>query len=210
MSRLQSLGAILILTSLLGAGCFGSPSFVPAPKNPDVDVSPTAEGGKASTGGQSTTITPMLATERLVDALPSAPAGWNAAGEASELLNPVPLPDGTRGEYVAVSFEYTSTSDAAKTIHVVLTDTRGIPALSAYLEAYTNYEDHRGYRRHFNVNDHGGWETYAHGPHGTLDGTGSVVILINKRFIFQLDGSSGVPPQTLMDTALAVNWNALK
>ncbi len=203
-------GAALILASLLGAGCFGTPSYVPAQRGDDVDVPPTMEGGKASTGGQSTTVTPMLATERLVDALPPAPSGWSMAHEAVELLNPVPLPDGTRGEYVAVSLEYASAADDTKTISAVLTDTRGIPALSAFLEAYTDREDPQGYRRHFSINEDSGWETVTYGPQGSADGTGSIVILINQRFILQIDGSAGVPTDMLMNLALATDWGPLK
>lgn len=198
---------LIALSSLLGAGCFGSPSFVPAPATAPVDVSPTMEGGKASTGGNSTTVTPMLETERLVDALPAAPAGWTAADEAVELRNPVPLPDGTRGEYVTITQEFRSAQGA---IMASLTDTRGIPALSAYLEGYADHEDETGYRRHFGVNADNGWVTYAYGPNGESDGSGSLVLLIRNRFILQLDGSAGVTAGDLMNLALATNWNALK
>lgn len=193
--------------TLTGFGCKSQPEYVPAPKTPFFQVPASPEGGKASTGGESATITPPLATNLLVQALPPATDEWGA-GEPVESLNPAPLPDGTRTEYVTVTRVYSNGDE--KTVSLSLTDTRGIPAVYAFLDSYAERSDEAGFRRAVKVGDLDGWVNFAYGPNREADGSGSLFLLFNERFLIQLDGGVGVTPDMLTSLASRFNFDALR
>jgi hypothetical protein len=192
----------LVAAAFLGTAGFGcwwgeKPTYVPAQPVTPVEVTPSVEGGQASTGGESATITPNTPTAILIDALPSAGNEWTAT-EPVEKFDPVPLPDGTRTEYVRVERTYErQVNDMVETLELVLTDTRGIPALLAFVDSFAERRDAAGYRSRVTVGDHDVWITYAYGPHGESDGSGSVMFAMRNRFIVQIDGKQGTSVETL-------------
>lgn len=205
--------AIVLVVPLLlmGAGCsHPDTSYVPAPQPaPAANVPPSVEGGKASTGGVSATVTPELATTLLVSALPQV-GGDVAADETVETHNPTPLPDGTRAEYTTVMRAYHLKTDAGlEDVTVTLTDTRGIPSLYAFLDSYAERNSDTDYRRPTRVGDQDAWITYTLGPNGDADGTGSITLLYHKRFLIQIDGSSGVSAEALARFAERFDLDAL-
>lgn len=198
---------------LVGAGCGRlDTSYVPAPPTDAPAVPPSTEGGKASTGGETTTVTPVLATTLLVSAMPQV-KGNLSADETKETRDPVPLPDGTRTEYVSVyrTYHLKSGDDSAdsKDINVTLTDTRGIPALYAFLDSYAERNSDSEYRRMTRVGDQDAWITYSLGANGDADGTGSIVLLYHKRFLVQIDGSAGISAEVLARFAEQFNFDTL-
>jgi hypothetical protein len=200
----------ILALAVMGFGCSKTPDYVKAPEQGAIEVTPTAEGGKASTGGESATITPVLATDALVRALPVPLGNWTA-DEPVELKNPIPLPDGSRSEYTSVARTYhvaeNGTSVAAK---AVLTDTRGIPALTAFLDGYDERKDDSGYRTKIRIGDQDAWLVYQNGPSGAQDGSGSVVVLFNKRFLVQVDGELGLSTDLLIQLTNAFRWDELR
>lgn len=203
----------LLLSSLalVGFGCEPrKPSFVPAAEQPSFQVPPSAEGGKASTGGQSATVTPMLSTETLARSLPESTGPWKA-DEPVESKLPIPLPDGTRTEYVSLARDYHLKDEEGKLIHVTIADTRGIPALTAFLESYSPREEKDGhYRKAVTIGNEQGWLTYTQSEEGDVErGSGSIVLLFHERFLIQLDGSAGVSADTLTSLANAFRFDAL-
>lgn len=202
--------ALVLSLLLLGVGCSRpDTSYVPAPQTNAPAVPPSVEGGKASTGGENTTVTPILATALLVAAMPQTNSDLTA-DEAQETRNPVPLPDGTRAEYVSVFRAYHLKNDGdVKDINVTLTDTRGIPALYAFLDSYAERNSDTDYRRTTRIGDQDAWITYSLGPNGDADGTGSIVFLYHKRFLIQIDGSAGVSAEKLATFAERFNIDTL-
>jgi hypothetical protein len=197
--------ALLVPLLFLGAGCGRDTSYIPAAPITPPDIQPTAEGGKAATGGESATVTPIIATSILVGTMPRTSASLSA-DEAQEMRTPVPLPDGTPTEYVSVFRTYHLQD---KDINVTLTDTRGIPALDAYLDSYAERSDDSGYRRMTKIGELDGWITYSFGPNGDEDGTGSIVFQYRKRFLIQVDGSTGISAEALARFAEQFDLGAL-
>lgn len=206
---MKHLTVIAIATVLVGIGCQPAPSYQKAEPTVAPEVKPNPQGAKASTGGAEATITPQLATELLVRALPNPSDAWTAA-DAVEVKLPVPLPDGTRTEYTRVDREYRKDGDAEKFARISLTDTRGVPALLLFLNSYEPYDNASGYRKSLDQADATGWIAYTFGPNGETDGTGSVTMLIRGRFVVQIDGGTGVPASELEALARAFHIDALK
>jgi len=207
---MRRLTVLVMTATLLGGGC-RSPelAYQKAPPTVAPEVQPNPAGAKASTGGAEATITPQLATELLVRALPDPTDAWTAA-DAVEIKLPIPLPDGTRTEYTRVDREYRKDGDAEKFARISLTDTRGIPALLLFLDSYEPYENESGYRKALDQTDSLGWISYALGANGEKDGTGSVTQLIRGRFVVQIDGGTGVSAADLEALARSFNVSALK
>lgn len=206
--------SILFLLGLifLGAGCwpFGrETAYIEAPELPDITVPPTLEGARASTGGQEATITPELDTALLVAALPSEARGC-ALGETREQRHPVPLPDGTRSEYVSVERELLCDTDPGKNILLSISDTRGIPVLTAFFEAFQGYSSNGSRRFSFPVEDETGWVTYTDDATGQKNGVGSMTMLYRKRFLLQIDSSGALNEQELIDLARAFRFAKLR
>lgn len=211
MQQIRPLVIICLGVAFLGLGCGPrEPSYIPAEEQTPIQVEPNAEGGKASTGGESATVTPELPTATLLAAFPQPKDGWSA-GDAIETKNPVPLPDGTRAEYTVLARNYEQEGpDVFYTIHATLTDTRGIPALTAFLDSYFERSDDDGYRKKTDVAGTSGWVTYSNSTPGDVDGSGSVVVLIHGRFLLQLDGGPGSTEEALLDLANSFSREVLK
>lgn len=206
-SRVLALAATL---AVLGAGCLKpAADYVKAPPSQPIEVKPNVEGSQASTGGAEATITPPLATELLVRALPKPQAPWTVTTPV-ESKQPVPLPDGTRTEVTRVDNEYVKAGDAAKNVKISLTDTRGIPALLLFIESYEPSEWETGYRKNISVNDEKAWLNYTFGPNREEDGTGSVTLIYRSRFHIQLDGGNGVSADELVDLVNSFDFDAIK
>jgi hypothetical protein len=203
----ESRQLLLLMTAcaaliLLGASCFGRKTeFVEAPKSEPVHVEPNLEGARASTGGQEATITPQLDTEKLAAALPDPETLGTSvtAGEVVERLNPVPLPDGTRTEYVSVEREYVLKKDGGDVIlRATLSDTRGIPVVSAFTRSFSEFRTDEGYRRPADVRGTEAWIQYTYDPAGVRSGFGSLTMLYRERFLIQIDGSMGLSESDLI------------
>ncbi|MEN9558526.1 MAG: hypothetical protein RL141_895 [Candidatus Parcubacteria bacterium] len=191
---------------LFGAGCSRTTAYTPAPPTGDIEVVPSAEGARASTGGQPATITDALRTEQLVSALPPNHGGW-VGGEVAEIRNPIPLPDGTRAEYAGVTREY---SAGANTLRVTLTDTRGIPALTAFLDSYEARNTGEGYRAQIPIGTSHGWITYTYGDTREAGGSGSLTLLYRNRFLIQCDGSVGISAETIAQFVEKMDFETLQ
>lgn len=197
---------------LLGAGCFQKTEYIEAPESAPVHVEANLEGAKASTGGQEATITPQLKTEKLVDALPDPDNLKDTeADQPKEQFNPVPLPDGTRTEYTSVAREYTvQKDDETITLQVTISDTRGIPVVSAFTKSFTEFDTEDGYRRPFDFNGTEAWVQYTYDPEGLKNGFGSFTMLYRERFLIQIDGSLGMSEDELIEFAEAFDYEQLK
>jgi len=199
------------LLATVGFGCWWNqkPSYVPAEPVNQIEVTPSVEGGQASTGGESATITPNTAIDILIAALPAVGDGWTAA-DPVEKRDPVPLPDGTRAEYVSIQrayqFDKNGTEDG---LEFLLTDTRGIPALLAFVDSYAERRDAAGYRTAIKIGDQDAWLTYAFGANAEQDGSGSIMFVLRERFIIQIDAKQGTSVQTIMTLAERFNPLAL-
>jgi hypothetical protein len=201
------IGAIL----LLGAGCFQKTEYVEAPISTPVHIEANLEGAKASTGGQEATITPQLKTVKLVDALPDPDKLSNTtADQPIEQFNPVPLPDGTRTEYTSVAREYTVKKETEDIrLQVTISDTRGIPVVSAFTKSFTEFDTPDGYRRPIDFNGAEAWVQYTYDPEGLKNGFGSFTMLYRERFLIQIDGSLGMSEDELIEFANAFDYTQL-
>jgi hypothetical protein len=207
MRRIAFLSLLPIVLVTLGAGCGRDVAFVPAPQTTPIDVKPNVEGAQGSMGGQSATVTPQLATQNLIRSLPKPSKSW-AADEPRELKQPVPLPDGTATEYVSVARDYTSKSDG-KIIKVLISDTRGIPALTAFLDSYQERSDDAGVRTKISIMHQDTWLTYTYGPNREADGQGSITLLYRGRFLIEIDGEQGIGAETLKAFASSFQFDTL-
>lgn len=200
-----------VALSLLGFGCAKPPSYVKAPESTPIEVPATPEGAKASTGGESATITPTINTAILVQAFPEEQKEMWSADEPVEMKNPIPMPDGTRSEYVAVARTYqVAQADGTTAARAVLTDTRGIPALTIFVNGYFEHGDEWSYRKKIKIADQDAWLSYGKGPNGDADGIGSVTFLFRDRFLLQLSGEPGLSPEALIALASAFHWDVLR
>ncbi|MFA5129526.1 MAG: hypothetical protein WC477_01250 [Patescibacteria group bacterium] len=214
MKRWLPIFLLAMTTIIAGWGCTKKTTqqFVPAPSSSATStVAPNAAGGTASTGNMPATVTPEMNTETLVKALPDdgvLPGYQSAVPE--EKKNPVPLPDGTKAEYTTlVKIFTTSTQDSTRVVSVSITDTRGLPVLTAFLDSYAPYLNDSGYRKKIDVSDQA-WITYTNDPTGGPDGFGNVTMLLNNRFLIQIDGNKGVTAETLQLAASSVHQDALR
>lgn len=198
----------LIALTVMGVGCFKDTSYIPAEEREAIEVAPSLEGSRASTGGQSTTVTPVLATATLVAAMPQTDRTWEA-NEAIEAKNPVPLPDGSRTEYTSVVREYREKEGSGR-VTATLVDTRGLPALTTFLESYEERALESGYRTRIPIGNIEGWMTYTYGPNREEDGVGSFITLYRERFLIQLDGSHGVSAESIAMLASAFDLKELQ
>jgi hypothetical protein len=198
---------------LIGGGCFKKPepavSYIPAGSSSAISVSPNPEGGDASTGGNDVTVTPQLNTPLMVDALPD-PAAFSGtvAGEPKENKNPIPLPDGTRDEYTSVERTYTKGkgTDAEVRIHVTVSDTRGIPVLSAFVDNFNEFSGPDGYRKKTSIANTDAWILYTYDPEKNRNGFGGLTMFYRGRFLIQIDGTLGVTEDELTAYANAVDF----
>jgi hypothetical protein len=201
--------AVILLT---GAGCTNAKTtYVKSPESANIVVQPNLEGARASTGGADATVTPVLATDIIIKAFPVQKDAM--VSEPIEQKKPVPLPDGTRSEYVIVSRDYSVEPEGGKkkAYNVSITDTRGIPALSAYIQSFTAYETDQGFRRNIaSETDRDIWLTYAYGPNRESDGAGNILMNFRKRFLIQIEGGDGVSVDNLTAFASAFNLDALR
>ncbi|HWR00128.1 MAG TPA: hypothetical protein VN397_04775 [Candidatus Methylomirabilis sp.] len=202
--------AVFAFILLQGAGCWTkAPTYVKATPSAPVEVKPNVEGAKASTGGADATITPQIATEFLVSALPIPKDPWTAA-DPVESRQPVPLPDGTRSEVTRVDREYRKNGNAEQNIRISITDTRGIPALLLFMNSFEAYNNPSGYRKPLTSPNAATWLTYALGPNGAENGTGSVIQVYRERFLIQIDGGTGVSADELEAFVRSFDADALK
>jgi hypothetical protein len=207
--RILAAGTLL----LLGAGCSRNTDYVKAPESEPVQVERNVEGANASTGGATdTTVTPQLETDKLIAALPNPEAFDNTSADTPvEQMNPVPLPDGTRAEYTSVSREYTlSREEGPVAIQVSISDTRGIPVVSAFTKSFTEFQTEDGYRRPIDVNGTNAWVQYTYAPEGERNGFGSLTMLYRERFLIQIDGGLGLSEDDLIALAKAFDYDQLK
>lgn len=207
MRRFVRFLAPLAFIAILGAGCEARNTYVAAPEVAPIHVTPTTEGGSASTGGQSATVTPVLPTEILNQTFPVPNGDWSV-DEGIEIKNPVPLPDGSRAEYTSIAREYHLKDKGA--VKALLSDTRGIPALTAFLASLSERADEQGYRSKIRVGELEAWVTYAYGPNREEDGSGSLTLLFRERFLLQLDGGPGISAEALVKLAEAFHWDVLR
>jgi hypothetical protein len=200
-----------IAITALGFGCAKTPSYIKAPEPTPLEVPASPESAKASTGGESATITPVLDTVLLVKAFPEPDEKKWSADEPQEMRNPIPLPDGTRSEYVGVARTYqVIQGDKAIAARAILSDTRGIPALTIFLDGYFEHGDDWSYRKKIAVAGQDAWLSYGKGPNGDTDGIGSITMLFRERFLLQIGGEPGLSPDSLTALANAFNWDALR
>jgi hypothetical protein len=198
-----------------GIGCFrnGSTPYIPNTEkiNP-VLIPANIEGGKASTGGIQATITPVLETQSLVDALPGEDSleGYTAT-VPKETSYPVPLQDGTRTEYTNVSKSFTRSADGdVVVIQTALSDTRSIPALTAFLQSYSAFDQTLIERKRITVQDETAWLTYRKNSSDAIEGYGSMVMLYRNRFLITIDGNLGVTQDELIRFLDAFHFDKLK
>ena len=212
MQRSVTILCTSCLVLILGAGCFQkTEDYIEAPKPPETDIEPNIEGARASTGGFEATVTPIIKTERLIRALPPEDAVDAYAGETpTERKDVVPLPDGTQGEYVSVKRNYVkSAADSETIVQAVLTDTRSLPILTAFLESYSEYDNDSGYRKLIDVMGNEAWVTYMHDASGSGLGFGQCTMLYRERFLVQIVGNMGVTEDELVAFARAFTLEEL-
>ena len=211
MRRIASLTLMPLILVMIGAGCGRDVSFIASPQATPEQVPANLEGAHGSTGGQAATVTPSLETPILISAFPDRPTGWSV-DEPRELKQPVPLPDGTATTYTSVTRTYSVLISKGKyaNIKVLLTDTRGIPALTAFLHSYQERSDDAGYRSKISIAGQEAWITYAYGPQRETDGQGSITLLSRGRFLIQMDGEQGISAETLRTLAGLFHFDALK
>jgi len=204
---------VFIIASLLilGAGCFKHTDYTKAPEPVSVHVDANPEGAKASTGGAEATITPQLKTVKLVDALPDPESLQGvSADQPVEQLNPVPLPDGTRTEYTSIARAYTLNNEGGDiTLQVTISDTRGIPVVSAFTKSFTEFRTEDGYRKPIDFNGTEAWIQYTYDPEGLKNGFGSFTMFYRERFLIQIDGSLGMSEEKLIEFANTFDYEQL-
>jgi hypothetical protein len=210
--KLQTIYLLAAAMVMTGAGCMSEKtSYVKAPETPNIVVQPNEEGARASTGGVDATVTPVLSTDLIIKAFPSTKQA--VASEPVETKKPVPLPDGTRSEYVIVSRDYivNSADGSKKSYGVSITDTRGIPALLAFIQSYSAYDTAEGYRKSIASDpDRTMWVTYAYGPNKEQDGAGNLLMNFRNRFLIQIEGGNGVSADDLTAFMSSFNLDALR
>lgn len=209
--KAHALAALSIgfLTMCFGVGCQKrTPVFTPAPQSVPIEVPKNTEGAKASTGGYDVTVTPSLNPSLLAAALPSDTAleGFSA-GIAVEEKNPVPLPDGTRAEYSTLKKSYTK---EGMSISVMITDTKSLPVLTAFIQSYQPYENPSGARREVVIDDATGWITTSKSPDANETIASSFLLLYRGRFIIQMSGNLGVSTDDLLTLARALDLKQLR
>lgn len=190
-----------MLVSALGAGCWLSgdrTDFVEAPPLPPVEVLPNKEGALASTGGMEATVTPIIATELLVKTLPGTLNGFSAQ-EPLEIRHPVPLPDGTRSEYVSVEREYLFSDGGRGNVLVTISDTRGLPVLTAFMKSIQTFDDGSTHRTQTDIQGVPAWVTFTEDASQQGRGAGSVNMLYRGRFLIQVDASGNLTERQLKD-----------
>ncbi len=202
---------------IVGAGCFSkkseTPSYTPAEPSSAVTVPPNAPGANASTGGYETTVTPELATPTLVSSLPdpSKLQGFTA-DEPKETKNPIPLPDGTRDEYTSIDRTYTKaggTNDEVR-VHVIVSDTRSIPVLTAFVNNFTEFSNADGYRKRITIEGTDAWILYTNDPARSRGGFGGLTMLYRGRFLIQIDGTLGTTEDDLVAFASAFDFSKFR
>lgn len=203
------LTVIALATVLLGIGCQTAPPYQKAEPKIAPEVKPNPEGAKASTGGAEATITPQLATELLVRSLPEPTYPWGAM-EPVESKLPIPLPDGTRTEYTRVDREYRKADTATRYVKVSISDTRGIPALLLFLNAFEAYNNPSGYRKELVIPNAKAWLAYTDGRSEFEPDYGSITLVYRDRFLIQIDGGEGISSEELESLVRTFNFDALK
>ena len=197
-----------------GAGCFHKQTpFVPStPASAVIDVPASSEGAKASTGGIQATITPVLDTGSLAGVLPDDTTQNDfKASVADEQKNPVPLQDGTRTEFTTVSKTFTKIDgDQVITIQTAITDTRSIPVLTAFIDAYKEFSTDQTSRKKIPIQNETAWLTYSKDSTGSANGFGSITMLYRNRFLIQVDGNLGVTQDELLTYLNAYHFDQLK
>jgi hypothetical protein len=218
---MKSSGSHIVICALVacaigGAGCFRKEAapYIEAPvKSNEVIVPANAEGAKAATGGvQSTTITPVLDTQFLSNALPSDDTFKQyKASTAEETKNPVPMQDGTRTEFSTIT--KTFSKEIGEKIIVVktsLTDTRSIPVLTAFLNSFSESKTETMSREKLVIQDGIAWLTYRTNDSISNEGFGSVTMLYRDRFLIQIDGNLGVTRDELIAFVNAYHFDQLQ
>lgn len=212
-SALHCLSAVCFVAVIVGgAGCSKKQaSYIesPASQKSEIRVEPNVEGGKAATGGASATMTPSIDSSILANALPSDTAltGFKAS-VAEERMNPVPMQDGTRSDFKTLTKEFSATTDnRTRIIRTLITDTRSIPVLTAFIDSYSEYSNETSSRTKINIKDGEAWLTYQKNE---AEGYGSVVMLYRERFLIQIDGNLGVSKDDLISALNAYRVDQLK
>lgn len=206
--RFAAIGISAFGLMCFGIGCNKTPAYVPAPETTPIEIPPTKEGAQASTGGYDTTITPQLDSALLVAALPpdNALADFEAKTPVEE-KQPVPLPDGTRGEYSTLKKTYVKGSSS---IDLSITDTRSLPVLTAFIQSYQPYESPSGSRWEVVVGDATGWMTDSKSPDTDMSIACSFLMLYKGRFIIQMNGNTGISKEDLLILARALDLKPLR
>lgn len=213
-SRITITLSAIIACVISGAGCFHKQTtFVPSTPTPAViDVPASTEGAKASTGGIQATITPVLDTGALANVLPDDSTQKDfKASVADEQKNPVPMQDGTRTEFTTVSKTFTKTDgDQTITIQTAITDTRSIPVLTAFIDAYKEFTTDQTSRKKVPIQNNTAWLTYSKDSATATNGFGSITMLYRNRFLIQIDGNLGVTQDELLAFLNAYHFDQLK
>jgi len=206
--RLAIMSISVFSLMCFGVGCKKAPQYVPAPPSTPIEVPPTKEGAQASTGGYDTTLTPQLESALLAAALPSDQAlpDFEAKTPVEE-KQPVPLPDGTRGEYSTLKKTYVQGSSA---ITVSIIDTRGLPVLTSFVQSYQPYESPSGSRWEVVVGDGTGWMMDSKSPDTDTIIACSFLMLYRGRFIIQMSGNTGISTENLLTLARALDLKQLQ
>jgi len=212
LARAGSVLAVLLFLCI-GGGCFKAAEppapYIPAPPSADINVPPNPAGAEASTGGAPVTVTPQLKTSLMVNALPSTSfQNGITADEPKEAKNPVPLPDGTRDEYITVERTYTSGegTDEEVRYHVSISDTRGIPVLTAFVKNFNEFDSPDGYRRKVNISGTDAWILYTYDPAKNREGFGGLTMLYRDRFLIQVDATLGATEEDIVRLASAIDF----
>ena len=216
MRRIE-LFAFMLILPLIGAGCFEKDKtyieaeITPATLEPQKE---SYEGAMASRGGYEATITSEIDGQILANALPDDDLliGY-LAGIPTETKYPVPDLEGKRTEYSSLTKVYeASLPDRGQSLTITITDTRGLPVLTSFIDSYAVYETDAGYRMmidggHENFT---AWMTYHRAIGDDVGGFGSITALYRDRFLLQIDGNMGVTETDLKTLLEGVHFDLLQ